>query len=101
MFMNKLAIFDVDGTLFNGNLGIEFVQQLVKDGIFTSEVGIRIYEWYKKYKNGVVDKLIAVDECYKFYNLGLKDKDQGLIKQVAEKTWANVNSKVFYLHVPL
>ena len=41
--MIKLAIFDVDGTLFNGNLGIEFVKKLVKDGVFTKEIGDEIF----------------------------------------------------------
>lgn len=36
--MRKVAIFDVDGTIFRSSLIIELIEQLIVDGIFGSEV---------------------------------------------------------------
>lgn len=93
--MTKLAIFDVDGTLFNGTLGIELVKKLVNDKVFTDEIGNEIFEWYKKYKNGEIDKAIAVDACYENYNLGLKNKSTSEIENIAQHTWNLIKNKTF------
>jgi HAD superfamily phosphoserine phosphatase-like hydrolase len=91
----KLAIFDVDGTLFDGNLGIEFVKDLVSDAIFTEDIGNNIFFWYKKYKNGKVKKSVAVDKCYEFYTEGLMGQSSAEIKIFAESTWQRVREKTY------
>ena len=90
----KLAIFDVDGTLFDGNLGIEFVKTLVKKGIFEKEVGEGIFDWYGKYKNGEVEKSIAVDEIYQLFAKGMTGKTIEDMHSVALETWNEVVSKL-------
>lgn len=89
----KLAIFDVDGTLFNGNLGIEFIKKLTQNGIQTKENAKTIMFWYLKYKNGEVKKSVAVDEIYKMHALGLKNSKEKEVKKVAEETWKEIKNK--------
>ena len=72
----KIAIFDVDGTLFNGNLGIEFLKVLISENIFNPKIGQDILNWYEKYKNGKVEKAVVVDEIYRLYAIGMSGVDQ-------------------------
>lgn len=37
MGMKKLAVFDVDGTIFRGSLTISLVERLIRDGVFPPE----------------------------------------------------------------
>jgi len=91
----KLAIFDVDGTLFNGNLGIEFIKVLVQKELFTKEIGEKIFDWYNKYKNSEVEKSIAVDEIYKLYATGMKGINKVKADEISLETWQKVNGKMY------
>lgn len=91
----RLAIFDVDGTLFDGNLGIEFVKALIQKGLFKQELGATMFGWYGKYKSGEVEKAVAVDEIYKLYAQGMKGLSQEKAREVAKETWKTVSPKVF------
>lgn len=91
----RLAIFDVDGTLFKGNLGIEFLKALMKKGIVSKEISDGILSWYKKYKNNEVDKAVAVDEIYRLFAKGMNGKKETEMKLIAEETWDNVSNKLY------
>lgn len=91
----KLAIFDVDGTLFDGNLGIEYIKMLVKMQIFKKEIGENIFQWYEKYKNNEEEKSIVVDEIYKLFSEGMKGLNENLTKKIAKDVWKNVFEKMF------
>jgi len=95
MKKERLAVFDVDGTLFNGNLGIDFVKSLVGGGIFSREIGEGIFTWYGKYKKGEVEKAVAVDEIYKLYAAGLKGKQKEQIEGVALETWQSLTDRLY------
>ncbi len=90
----RLAFFDVDGTLFEGNLGIEFVKSLVKKGVFDKVIGGGIFAWYEKYKGGEIEKSLAVDEMYKLYARGLKGKNITLVNSLAKETWLGVYDRL-------
>ncbi len=92
---DRLAIFDVDGTLFNGNMGIEFLKALMEKGIVSKEISDSILSWYKKYKNDEVDKAVAVDEIYMLFAKGMSGKREAEMKLVAEETWDNVSNKLY------
>ncbi len=66
--MRKIAIFDIDGTIFRSSLLIELVEELVKEGIFPKETP-RMYKkelnaWlnrkdtYEKYITAVVEAFV-------------------------------------------
>lgn len=91
----KLAIFDVDGTLFEGNLGIEFLKVLMQKELFPPEIGKEILSWYGKYKSGEVDKATAVDAIYELYAEGMANNQVSDVSQAAQETWAAVSEKVY------
>ncbi|MCJ7804810.1 HAD-IB family phosphatase [Patescibacteria group bacterium] len=94
--MNKrLAILDIDGTLFDGNLGIEFVKSLIQKGIFNNEIGNEIFNWYGKYKSGKIEKSVAVDKIYKLYARGLKGKERDKVEELALETWHSLISRLY------
>lgn len=51
--------------------------------------------WYLKYKNGEIEKSVAVDEIYKLHALDLKNSKEKEIKKVAEKTWKEIKNKMY------
>ncbi|MEI6326682.1 MAG: haloacid dehalogenase-like hydrolase [Candidatus Roizmanbacteria bacterium] len=91
----KLAVFDVDGTLFNGNLGIEYLKMLVQKGIFKKEIGDGVYKWYDQYRSGEVEKSVAVDEIYKLYALGMRGTTTEKAREVASETWSKIKGKMY------
>ncbi len=91
----KLAIFDVDGTLYNGTLAIPFLTYLIKNNIFNKTIGEQIFDWHTKYKSGVVDKSIAVDEMYKLYLKGISGKNYIDIQNIAQIVWDSQKSNLF------
>lgn len=93
--MVKLAVFDVDGTLFDGNMGIEFLKVLLGKQLFPADLGKTIYSWYAKYKSGEVDKALAVDEIYKVYAKGMLGLQRSVAEQVANETFAGVKKDIF------
>ena len=92
---NKLAVFDVDGTLFEGNLGIEYVKVLVQKEVFSKNIGDGIFGWYKRYKNGDVKKSVAVDEIYKIYAQGMKGVMIERAVEIAKGTWLAVKDNLY------
>jgi len=97
----RLAILDIDGTLFDGNLGIEFVKSLIQKRIFNNEIGNEIFNWYGKYKSGKIEKSIAVDEIYKLYAQDLKGKEKIKIEQIALETWQGLTNKLYNFTINL
>ncbi len=91
----KLAIFDVDGTLFDGNLGILMLKNLLKKNLFDAKYGAGILNWFQKYKDGSVEKSVVVDEIYKLYTLGMIGQNEKEINSVADLTWDEVKDKTF------
>lgn len=93
--MIKLAIFDVDGTLFEGNLGIDYIKKLIKESHFSPEIGAGIFAWFDKYKSGEIEKSIAVDEIYRLYSEGMKGKFQTEMSDLGEKTLLDVEENIY------
>ncbi len=93
--MRKVAIFDVDGTIFRGSLVIELVEVLIERGIFKTEAR-RIYQaeklrWldrkgdYESYINAVVASFIK----------NLKGVSYGDFKDAAETVVARYQDRTY------
>lgn len=93
--MKRLAIFDVDGTLFEGNMGIELLKTLIDKGLFDKKIGSEIFEWYQKYKSGEMEKTVVVDKIYELYALGMTGQLQKNIELASQETWNNISNKLF------
>lgn len=91
----RIAILDVDGTLYGGNLGIDLVKSLIKNQLFADDIGIEIFKLYEKYKSGEMEKSTVVDLIYKLFAEGLKDKIANDVNVIAKKTLSEVIENTF------
>lgn len=76
--MKKIAIFDVDGTIFRSSLLIEFVEALIADGIFPTESRKMYEREYLRWANREGDYetyIEAVIEAFMKYLKGVDYKD--------------------------
>lgn len=97
----KLAIFDVDGTLFDGNVGIEMVKLLIQNELFDKQTGQDIFSWYGKYKSGEVDKSLAVDKVYEVFAKGMAGLKAADVSLLAGESWEKSKDKLFNFAKPL
>jgi len=86
----KLAVFDIDGTIFRSSLVVELVDALIQEGIFKESVGKIYAKSYKRWleREDTYDEYIA--DVVKAY---LKN-----IKGVEYKLYSRVASKVIVFH---
>jgi len=99
--MVKLAIFDVDGTLFDGNLGIEFLKVLIRKGLFDKDIGQKIFVLNEKYKEGKIEKSILIDKIYKLYAVGMTNQKTSEVIPASLETWKGVSGNLFDFVKPL
>lgn len=91
----KLAIFDIDGTLYDGTISLSLLNSLLSQNLFSPIAGEQIVAWHKKYKSGEVEKSIAVDKMYELYVEGMTGKQAEVIEKIAATTWESVKSKLY------
>lgn len=96
MKKKKLAVFDIDGTIFRKNLHFELLTELVFSGVFTKTSREQITKLYADWVNQRHtyeqhrDKMI---ELYKKNIIGCKEAD---IKKVAKKV-VDLNAQRIYI----
>lgn len=91
----RLAILDVDGTLFDGTLGIELLKQLIKRGIFSNQVGSQILYLYNQYKQDQVEKSVVVQKIYDLFAQGIAGQRLNIVATIAQDTWHEVAHNLF------
>ena len=97
----SIAVFDLDGTLFDGNAGIKFGEALVQNGNFDMKVAAEIYTLYKEYSANKSEKSEIVDQIYNRFASGMKGQSVDEIKLVAESTWQDIRGNLFNYAAPL
>ncbi len=92
----KLAIFDIDGTIFRKNLHFELLTELVFSGIFKKTSKKKITKMYSNWVNKTITYEQHRDDMVEVYQrnlIGCNEKD---IKKVAKKV-AKINSGRTYI----
>ena len=94
MQKKRVAVFDVDGTIFRSSLLIQVVRKLVEDGAFPKEaakVYEREYEMWLNREGGYQEYIHAVVEAF---NTHLKGVHYGALadaaEEVVEEQWKRV-----------
>lgn len=91
----RLAVFDIDGTIFRSSLIVELVDGLVKEGLFPQEAKKEIERdfvaWVSR-KGSYVVYILKVIEVYQKY---IKDISYENAKAVAKKVIENEKEKVY------
>ena len=91
----KLAVFDIDGTIFRSSLVIELVNSLVEKKVFPKGLNKEIEEDYIAWVNrtGGYDKYISkVVEVYIKYIKGTRER---IVKETAKEIIAYQKNKVY------
>jgi len=93
--MKKIAIFDIDGTIFRSSLLIEIVEALISDGVFpknTSKSYAKSYQYWMDRKGSYEDYIFAV---VKAFQKNIKGVDQRQFKKVAREMISLHKNKVY------
>ncbi len=93
--MQKLAIFDIDGTIFRSSLLIELVNELVSSKIFPAKSADKFVRAREKWLNrqGSYDDYIA--EVVIAFESNLRGVPQALFRQSAKRVIARHNRRVY------
>lgn len=91
----KLAVFDVDGTIFRSSLVIELVEELVKKGIFPEEAEAEYIREYNKWLNrdGGYDEYI--DSVVRAFGKYMKGAHYGDVMEVAKDVIAETGRRTY------
>ena len=70
--MKKLAIFDIDGTIFRSSLVVELVDALIQEGIFKSTVRNTYAKSYQRWLERKDDYEKYINDVVKAYLKNIK-----------------------------
>ncbi|MEA2006868.1 MAG: HAD-IB family phosphatase [Patescibacteria group bacterium] len=96
MKKNKLAIFDIDGTIFRKNLHFELIDELVYMGIFEKDVRRELVKLYGHWLDHEGTYDAYRDKLVELYEKHIKDCKQEDIEK-ASKMVAQFNAKRVYI----
>ncbi|KKW46369.1 MAG: hypothetical protein UY98_C0029G0011, partial [Candidatus Kaiserbacteria bacterium GW2011_GWA2_58_9] len=90
----RVAVFDVDGTIFRSSLLIQLVNRLIENGAFPKETR-KVYERdYEKWLNREGDYQEYIHAVVEAFNMHLKGVHYGALadaaEEVVEEQWKRV-----------
>lgn len=91
----KLAIFDIDGTIFRSSLVIELSHALVRAGIFPKGARKEISREYLAWLNRKGSYEAYINKVVKIYVKHIKGKRYTLVKRIAENVIKNQKDRVY------
>jgi HAD superfamily hydrolase (TIGR01490 family) len=91
----KLAVFDIDGTIFRSSLVIELSHALVKDGVFPKKAKTEIAKEYLAWLDRKGSYQAYIDKVVKIYVKYIAGKNYAKVKKVAEQVIAFQKDRVY------
>lgn len=91
----KVAVFDIDGTIFRSSLLIEMVEALIEEKIFpenTREIYRKAFEKWTNREGSYEDYIMAVVRAFM---QNIKGLDAKVFSRIAEKVITDNNNKVY------
>jgi HAD superfamily hydrolase (TIGR01490 family) len=95
--LSKVAIFDIDGTIFRKNLHFELLDELVYMGIFEKDVRKELVRLYGDWLNHEGTYDAYREKLVSLYEEHIKDCRKKDIEKASEKV-ANFNAKRVYIY---
>lgn len=83
--MQKVAFFDVDGTLFRSSLLIELVETCIKEGVFPPDTAVMFQKEYKSWLNREGNYEEYIDAVVRAFLLKLKGVPYGDFADIGQK----------------
>lgn len=93
--MKKVAIFDIDGTIFRSSLLVELTDAFIQEGIFSSKVGKSYAKSHKDWldRKGSYDKYIV--EVIDAFHENIKGIKHGEFLKIAKKVVAFHKNRIY------
>lgn len=88
MQKRKLAVFDVDGTIFRSSLLIQVVEQLIRDGVFPEEAQAAYAKQQEKWLDREGDYEAYIDAVVKTFKVHLHGVHYGALADAAKRVVA-------------
>ncbi len=84
----KVAVFDVDGTIFRSSLLIQVVDQLIRDGVFSEETQGEYARQQEKWLDREGDYGAYIEAVVKTFRVHIKGVHYGALADAAERVVA-------------
>lgn len=91
----KVAVLDIDGTLYPGALGIPLLQALTADGISDKSKSEDIFKVLNKYRLNEIDFQTMATSAYTLYAEAIAGISQTVMQRIARQVWQQERSKLF------
>jgi HAD superfamily hydrolase (TIGR01490 family) len=93
--MKKVAIFDIDGTIFRSSLLIELVNKMIEQGLFSKDFALAYDKEYHLWldRQGSYDDYI--NAMVRVYNNNIKGVDYQEFKRVGEEVINKMKNRVY------
>lgn len=97
----KVAVLDVDGTLYPGALGVELLRALMAAGACDRTRAEGVFEVLRQYKQGAIDFPTMAARAYTLYARALEGVRCDTVDALARKVWEEERRKLFGFVRPL
>ncbi len=91
----KVAVLDIDGTLYPGALGIPLLQALTADGISDKLKSEDIFKVINKYRLNEIDFQTMATSAYTLYAEAIAGISQTVMQRIVRQVWQQEQSKLF------
>lgn len=91
----KLAILDIDGTLYGGTLGIDLLKELAREQLLAPEAFEQILETMQAYESGQLSRAELAQRVYELYGEGITGLDREVVAEAARRAWERNKHRVF------
>jgi HAD superfamily hydrolase (TIGR01490 family) len=92
---SKVAVLDVDGTLYSGALGVELLRALVERAACDVERAREVFDLVARYRRGEIDHATLSAEAYLAYGRTLAGASVEEVQRIARSTWQQERSGLF------
>jgi HAD superfamily hydrolase (TIGR01490 family) len=91
----KLAVLDLDGTLYAGTLGIDLLNELARQQLFQPKALEKVLQTLEAYVQGELGREELAAHIYTLYGQGIVGLTQEQVVQAAAVAWEHSKHRVF------
>jgi fatty acyl-CoA reductase len=91
----KLAVLDLDGTLYSGTLGIDLLNELARQKLFQPKALEKALQILEAYVQGELGREDLAAHIYGLYGEGIAGLTQEQVVRAAAATWERSKHRVF------
>jgi alcohol-forming fatty acyl-CoA reductase len=92
---SKLAVLDLDGTLYSGTLGIDLLNELARRQLFQPKAFEKTLQIMEAYVRGDLEREELAAQLYGLYGEGIVGLTQEQVVQAAAAAWDHSKHRVF------